>query len=29
VDKLRPFRFAWVAPLLVIYYLAGMLPESA
>jgi len=29
VDKLRPFRFAWVAPLLVIYYLAGLLPESA
>ncbi len=28
VDKLRPFRFAWVAPLLVIYYLAGLLPES-
>ena len=29
VEKLRPFRFAWVAPLLVIYYLAGLLPESA
>ena len=29
VDKLRPFRFAWVAPLLVIYVLAGLLPESA
>lgn len=29
VDKLRPFRFAWVAPLLVIYYLAGLLPQSA
>ena len=28
VDKLRPFRFAWVAPLLVIYYLAALLPES-
>jgi miniconductance mechanosensitive channel len=28
VDKLRPFRFAWAAPLLVIYYLAGLLPES-
>jgi miniconductance mechanosensitive channel len=28
VEKLRPFRFAWVAPLLVIYYLAGLLPES-
>jgi miniconductance mechanosensitive channel len=28
VDKLRPFRFAWVAPLLVIYYLAGLLPEG-
>jgi miniconductance mechanosensitive channel len=29
VDQLRPFRFAWAAPLLVIYYLAGLLPESA
>jgi len=29
VERLRPFRFAWVAPLLVIYYLAGLLPESA
>jgi miniconductance mechanosensitive channel len=29
VEKLRPFRFAWVAPLLVIYYLAGLLPEGA
>jgi miniconductance mechanosensitive channel len=29
VDKLRPFRFAWVAPLLVIYYLADLLPETA
>jgi len=29
VDKLRPFRFAWVAPLLVIYYLAGLLPQTA
>jgi miniconductance mechanosensitive channel len=29
VEKLRPFRFAWVAPLLVIYYLAGLLPENA
>lgn len=29
VDKLRPFRFAWVAPLLVIYYLAGLLPDAA
>jgi miniconductance mechanosensitive channel len=28
VEKLRPFRFAWVAPLLVIYYLAALLPES-
>jgi len=29
VDQLRPFRFAWAAPLLVIYYLAGLLPENA
>lgn len=29
VEKLRPFRFAWIAPLLVIYYLAGLLPEGA
>jgi miniconductance mechanosensitive channel len=29
VDKLRPYRFAWIAPLLVIYYFAGLLPNSA
>jgi len=28
VDKLRPFRFAWIAPLLVIYYFAHTLPEG-
>ena len=28
VDKLRPFRFAWIAPLLVIYFLADFLPEG-
>jgi miniconductance mechanosensitive channel len=26
VEKLRPFRFAWIAPLLVIYFLASLLP---
>jgi miniconductance mechanosensitive channel len=29
VAKLRPHRFAWIAPLLVIYYFAGFLPDSA
>lgn len=29
VDKLRPYRFAWIAPLLVLYYFAGLLPNSA
>jgi len=29
VEKLRPFRFAWIAPLLVIYYFADLLPETA
>jgi miniconductance mechanosensitive channel len=29
VEKLRPFRFAWIAPLLVVYYLADLLPDSA
>jgi len=29
VEKLRPFRFAWIAPLLVIYYFASLLPEAA
>jgi miniconductance mechanosensitive channel len=29
VAKLRPYRFAWIAPLLVIYYSAGLLPNSA
>lgn len=28
VDELRPFRFAWIAPLLVVYFLAGSLPEG-
>jgi miniconductance mechanosensitive channel len=28
VDNLRPFRFAWIAPLLIIYVFAGFLPES-
>ncbi len=29
VEELRPFRFAWIAPLLVIYYFAALLPEAA
>jgi len=29
VAQLRPYRFAWLAPLLVIYYFAGLLPGSA
>ncbi len=29
VDKLRPFRFAWIAPLLVVYRFAGLLPQVA
>jgi len=29
VEKLRPFRFAWIAPLLLIYYFADLLPETA
>jgi miniconductance mechanosensitive channel len=29
VEKLRPYRFAWIAPLLVIYYFAGLLPNAA
>ncbi|MGD9316232.1 MAG: mechanosensitive ion channel [Anaerolineae bacterium] len=28
VDNLRPFRFAWIAPLLIIYIFAGFLPEN-
>ena len=28
VDSLRPFRFAWIAPLLIIYVFAGLLPEE-
>lgn len=28
VDKLRPYRFAWIAPLLVLYYFAGLLPNA-
>ena len=28
VKELRPFRLAWLAPLLVIYYFAGLLPEA-
>jgi miniconductance mechanosensitive channel len=29
VEKLRPYRFAWLAPLLAIYFLAPMLPDAA
>jgi miniconductance mechanosensitive channel len=29
VAKLRPYRFAWIAPMLAIYYFAGLLPDSA
>ncbi len=29
VEKLRPYRFAWLAPLLVIYFLATLLPAAA
>jgi miniconductance mechanosensitive channel len=29
VEKLRPFRFAWIAPLLLIYGLAGLLPAGS
>lgn len=29
VEELRPFRFAWIAPLLVIYYFADLLPDVA
>jgi miniconductance mechanosensitive channel len=29
VEQLRPFRFAWVAPLLLIYFAAGLLPAGA
>ncbi len=28
VEELRPFRFAWIAPLLLIYYFADLLPEA-
>jgi miniconductance mechanosensitive channel len=28
VDRLRPYRFAWIAPLLVLYYFAGLLPNA-
>jgi miniconductance mechanosensitive channel len=28
VEKLRPFRFAWIAPLLLIYYFAYLVPEG-
>lgn len=28
VEKLRPFRFAWIAPLLLTYFSAGLLPQS-
>lgn len=28
VAKLQPFRFAWIAPLLVIYYLADLYPSA-
>jgi miniconductance mechanosensitive channel len=29
VAQLRPYRFAWLAPLLVIYYFAGLVPDVA
>ena len=29
VAELRPYRFTWIAPLLVIYYFAGLLPAAA
>ncbi|MFC2046284.1 mechanosensitive ion channel family protein [Chloroflexota bacterium] len=29
VEELRPFRFAWIAPLLLIYFFAGLLPQGA
>jgi len=29
VEKLRPFRFAWIAPLLLVYRFAGLLPQVA
>ncbi len=29
VEKLHPYRFAWIAPLLMIYYFAGLLPVGA
>jgi miniconductance mechanosensitive channel len=29
VEELQPFRFAWIAPLLGIYYFASLLPETA
>jgi miniconductance mechanosensitive channel len=28
VENLRPFRFAWIAPLLIVYFFAGFLPED-
>jgi miniconductance mechanosensitive channel len=28
VDKLRPFRFAWIAPLVLFYFLANLIPEG-
>jgi len=29
VEKLRPYRFAWIAPLLLIYYFADLVPAGA
>jgi miniconductance mechanosensitive channel len=29
VEELRPFRFAWIAPLLLTYYFADLVPEGA
>ncbi len=29
VDKLQPFRFAWIAPLLLIYHFANLAPDAA
>jgi miniconductance mechanosensitive channel len=28
VEQLRPFRFAWIAPLILIYFTAGLLPAG-
>jgi miniconductance mechanosensitive channel len=28
VEEVRPFRFAWIAPLLMLYYFASLLPDT-